>query len=598
MATSFMPQDDPDAAAAARSASAVDHGNPRPHPDFARHITRLSSEGRLCETVHDNGNPRPHPDFARHITRLLQCRLCAIPYKLVVTLPCGRSICRSCLPPSYVRDWITYPSAPDRHQVIQCPFPDCGRVHAVKDCSSDVTLNKLATMVHSVVARAWTEAASLGFIKESPVLEPMPEIPDDYEQKHLVVDTRFLATWFLATQSLLDYDDEFHFHVTHGQHTQAEHFDIGLLQTLQQTLRSEVDCQICFSLLYDPFTTPCGHTFCRHCLMRAYDRRECCPLCRRPVDIDRLLKPDACPSNDCITGLIRTFWQDEVDARKEAFVAEGMATRHLIHIPLLVCGLSFPGQPMYVQIFEPQYHRMLENVLNGNGKFGMVMPLDPERLGDGFHPIGILLQIKNTWYRQDGRSLVELEGLSRFRVLNWYTHEGYTVGVSERADDVGVEQEEAMEAAEVGYDASDSAAGGHLYQFYDTRDEEAAATAPFWTSWRQFGSDMPESAVDLDAMTTESLMRFALSFVDRTREKKVPWLTEAKLMTYGECPDDPVLLPWWFGSTIPISNPQKVRLISAFTVRDRLKICGSWILEMRRRTRYKEQRAEPMGIFS
>ncbi|RDA87704.1 hypothetical protein CP532_1770 [Ophiocordyceps camponoti-leonardi (nom. inval.)] len=582
---------------------------PPDDPDAAGVLPRSGSAN------HDGNNPRPHPDFSRHIIRLFQCRLCSILRNLFVSLPCGRSICRDCLPRSYVRDWITYPSAPDRHRVIQCPFTECGRVHAVKDCSSDVTLNKLIATVHTIMERVWREAVRVGLLIEYDGISEL--IPDKYrsdlsdsdistpfgennmftfyhrfDTARVTVVTRFLQTWAFAARRLLPYNDvQFNIQCVYDATTgspiapKAEEFDINVLKTLQQTLRSEVDCQICFCLLYDPYTTPCGHTFCRHCLLKAYDRRDRCPLCRRPLGIDPLLKADVCPSNDRIAGYIRTFWQDELDSRAEAYIAEGIATRHLTHIPLLVCGLSFPGQPMYVQIFEPQYHRMLENVMNGNGKFGMVMPLDPERLGDGFHPIGVLHRVKNTWYRRDGRSLVELEGLCRFRVLNSYMHQGYTVGVSERADDVGVEQEEAMEAAEVGYDASDSAAGGHLYQYYDTRDEEAAATAPFWTSWRQFGSDMPECAIDLNAMTTESLLRFALSFVDRMQEKKVPWLTEAKLMTYGECPADPVLLPWWLGSTIPISNPQKVRLISAFTVRDRLKICGSWIMEIRRRTR-------------
>ncbi|RDA91915.1 hypothetical protein CP533_1321 [Ophiocordyceps camponoti-saundersi (nom. inval.)] len=471
------------------------------------------------------------------------------------------------------------------------PDQSAAKIHAVRDCSRDVTLTKLAAIVYSVVTSAWFEAARLGWIVVRPPPDALFEAPNQPHQTKFIAGTRFLGAWNLAFERRLGFDSDVMFDIPAmptdiSGLIHPDEFDTTVLRTLQQRMRSEVDCHICYHLLYDPYTTPCGHTFCRHCLLQALFRHDGCPICRRPLDIDLLLKPDTCPANERIIAFTRTFWNDELDGRKEAYVAGGFGNLHLFHVPLLICGLSFPGQPMYVQIFEPQYHRMLQRVLDGDRKFGLVMPRDPERLGDGFYPIGILLNIKDHWDRRDGRSLVELQGLTRFRVLNSYTHEGYTVGISEAAEDVGVEQEEAMEAAEVGYDASDSAAGcNHLYDYYDTRDEESAATAPFWTSWRQFGSDMPECETDLNAMTTESLMRFAMSFVDRAQEKKLPWLSESVIQTYGRCPDDPLLFPWWFGSTLPISNPQKVKLISAFSVRDRLKICGSWILEMRRKTR-------------
>jgi hypothetical protein len=30
----------------------------------------------------------------------------------------------------------------------------------------------------------------------------------------------------------------------------------------------DFDCALCLSLLYDPVTIPCGHTFCRNCLCK------------------------------------------------------------------------------------------------------------------------------------------------------------------------------------------------------------------------------------------------------------------------------------------------------------------------------------------
>lgn len=42
----------------------------------------------------------------------------------------------------------------------------------------------------------------------------------------------------------------------------------------------EFECILCLKLLYQPVTTPCGHTFCRDCFLRAGDHSNKCPMCR------------------------------------------------------------------------------------------------------------------------------------------------------------------------------------------------------------------------------------------------------------------------------------------------------------------------------
>ena len=90
---------------------------------------------------------------------------------------------------------------------------------------------------------------------------------------------------------------------------------------------------------------------------------------------------------------------------------------------------------------------------------------------------------------------------------------------------------------------------------------------------------MPASPEDIDAMSTQSLMQFASSFVARMRVQSVPWLTERMLTIYGECPDDAAIFPWWFASMLPVKDLGKYRLLGTSSVRERLKICCSWIIE-------------------
>ena len=43
---------------------------------------------------------------------------------------------------------------------------------------------------------------------------------------------------------------------------------------------NDLECSLCLRLLYNPVTTPCGHTFCCSCLERSLDHQDRCPLCK------------------------------------------------------------------------------------------------------------------------------------------------------------------------------------------------------------------------------------------------------------------------------------------------------------------------------
>ena len=52
--------------------------------------------------------------------------------------------------------------------------------------------------------------------------------------------------------------------------------------------RDEVDedmtCQICLQPFVEPLDTPCGHTFCRACLLSYLKVNPMCPLDRKPLN--------------------------------------------------------------------------------------------------------------------------------------------------------------------------------------------------------------------------------------------------------------------------------------------------------------------------
>ncbi|PFH58165.1 hypothetical protein XA68_14088 [Ophiocordyceps unilateralis] len=446
----------------------------------------------------------PHPDQARHVVRLFQCPQCSAPYKHAISLPCGRSICKTCLPETFIRTSVSYPALPYRQEGFRCPFSECGQVHASDDCSSDVILNKVAWLVHTEMNRGKVNALRLKLstrigIQAAQSLMTSPQ---------LIPGSRLVATWTLAAHKQLPFKADALFYDEPASREKADECDSRVLGTLQKTMRVEMDCQICYGLLYDPLTTECGHTFCRACLLCVFTKPRRCPVCRRELGVDPLLKPGVCPSNERIVGITQTFWKDELDGRKESAALESAATQHPLLIPLLVCSLSFPSMPMFLHIYESRYRLMIERVLQGDQTFGMVLPRQQEPIReDDFYQMGILLQIIEVHYYADGRSMIETVGLYRFRILSYTQRDGYYVGNAQRMDDVGLQQEEAMEAAEVGYDASDSAAGTHGDGDLVENQGQSSAEAPFWTSWSQFGAELPETVEDLNTMTTQSLMR-------------------------------------------------------------------------------------------
>ncbi|KAF5020090.1 hypothetical protein F66182_7886 [Fusarium sp. NRRL 66182] len=526
----------------------------------------------------------------RDFVRLFQCQICSLPLNEPISLPCGKSMCRRCLPDTHLRTNITYPAVPDRLHGFRCPFADCGREHALDDCAIDVVLNKTAQHVREEIERSklepsTSEKATRVMWQDPWAAAGVSSMRDDDAYSKVIQGGKVIATYRLAEEGDLSYEADISYDdVVSAPSPPPDGDDTGLVRKAQDLTRAEMDCQVCYSLFYDPLTTTCGHTFCRSCLHRILDHSRYCPICRRPLAITPLLNQTASPSNQTITRIIETFWLEEVNARKEALDAERASQMQDHDLPLFVCTLSFPHMPTFLHIFEPRYRLMIRRALQGDGTFGMVIPKRRQRPDDAdFHELGTLLRIVNYQFYPDGRSLIETVGLSRFRVRSHSYLDGYVVGKTERVDDVSLEEEEALEAAEATPTGSVSSVqeeeSTSPMQHVKTSDHTSPSLSPSLSRSDSSTTQIPTSAEDIDAMSTRNLMLYASSFVSRMREQSVPWLTERMLSIYGECPDDAAIFPWWFASMLPVSDIEKYHLLGTSSVRERLKICCMWIVE-------------------
>ena len=104
--------------------------------------------------------------------------------------------------------------------------------------------------------------------------------------------------------------------------------------------------------------------------------------------------------------------------------AESMALPDILPIFPLSAVLLLPRGRLPLNIFEPRYLAMTRDALGGGRLIGMVQPSDPAEGGPGIdnrmnppvYPIGCAGRITQFSETDDGRYLLTLTGVSRFRI--------------------------------------------------------------------------------------------------------------------------------------------------------------------------------------
>lgn len=512
-------------------------------------------------------------DVAHLVVRLIQCQHCSRPLHAPLRLPCGNTVCRSCLPPSRPRTGITYPVAEGREEGFGCYWQgtsNCVGDHCIGDCGVDVVLCNVAGLFEDQLGRVTPDSETRGQqnndgrVVRWKVKHPEAKSPEAYSAT-LNQQGWLQGLYLLAWEGRFPYNA---FDVVYEQPSTPDESveqaymeqDRVRFQNLRDRLRAELDCQVCYSLILDPLTTPCGHTFCQTCVARVLDHTDLCPICRRKVGLPAAIPSE--PLNSTLARLTDHFFADQVAARREA-LAQETGGDHEKNLPLFVCTLSFPTMPTFLHIFEPRYRLMIRRVVDsGDGKFGMVMYNRRGRTQDDdlgnvpFMQYGTLLMVERYELLPDGRSLVIATGVSRFKVLEAAELDGYHVARTERVDDISLAEEERLEATET-----------------------AGAAIPDPTQG-------PNAEPPLDSMSTQELLNQTRDFIRRQRQAGAPWLHPRVMLAYGPVPTDAARFPWWFASILPMAEEEKYPMLSATSVRERLKISAKWARDMEARDRY------------
>ncbi|KFM77543.1 LON peptidase N-terminal domain and RING finger protein 2, partial [Stegodyphus mimosarum] len=144
--------------------------------------------------------------------------------------------------------------------------------------------------------------------------------------------------------------------------------------------KQDFECPLCMRILWEPVTTPCGHSFCRFCLNRCLDHQPTCPLCK--TSLAEFLAERVQSITVFLELAIKTLFPRDYEERKSVYMEEmeelsnaGKDPKHVI--PLFVCTLAYPTVPCPLHVFEPRYRLMIRQCMeSGSRQFGMCAYID------------------------------------------------------------------------------------------------------------------------------------------------------------------------------------------------------------------------------
>ncbi|KAA8542471.1 hypothetical protein F0562_023393 [Nyssa sinensis] len=202
---------------------------------------------------------------------------------------------------------------------------------------------------------------------------------------------------------------------------------IGRRSHVKPERTDDFDCTLCLKLLYEPITTPCGHSFCRSCLFQSMDRGNRCPLCRTVL----FISPRTCAISVTLNNIIEKNFPEEYAERK--LEHDSLTNFGIDLMPLFVMDVVLPCQRLQLNIFEPRYRLMVRRIMEGNRRMGMVIT---DSTTGSIADLACEVEITECEPFPDGRFFLEVEGRRRFRILRSWDQDGYRVAEVEWVHDI------------------------------------------------------------------------------------------------------------------------------------------------------------------
>ncbi|GAB1607343.1 LON peptidase N-terminal domain and RING finger protein 1-like [Argonauta hians] len=196
----------------------------------------------------------------------------------------------------------------------------------------------------------------------------------------------------------------------------------------------DLQCSLCFVLLFQPVVTSCGHTFCKECLIRSLDHTPKCPLCN--TSLVQHIAEQNWVVVDSLQKIICTYFPEDyakVKREYEELMKRFSCIGNTCEVPMFVCTFACPTIRCPLHIFEPHYRLMVRRCLeSGINRFGMTV----QEPNGNYPEFGCMLHINTVQMLGNGCSLLDTVGGKRFQINSWNRLDGYnTAQVSFIQDD-------------------------------------------------------------------------------------------------------------------------------------------------------------------
>ena len=113
----------------------------------------------------------------------------------------------------------------------------------------------------------------------------------------------------------------------------------------------DFECTLCLNQLSDIVSLPCGHTWCKHCILQAHEVCRKCPMCRACLPSYSYISNYTCRKN-AITACLERYTQYR-SVRNESVSSANTAI--IRDVPIFVCSLAYPSGRYAFHLFEPRY---------------------------------------------------------------------------------------------------------------------------------------------------------------------------------------------------------------------------------------------------
>ena len=108
--------------------------------------------------------------------------------------------------------------------------------------------------------------------------------------------------------------------------------------------------------------------------------------------------------------------------------------------------IIFPKTSVPLNIFEPRYIDMIDDAMKGNRMIGMIQPKSCNQKTPDLYKIGCVGKITSFNETEDGRYLIVLSGISRFKIVeelkNQKLYRKYKVNFDDFSSDLDERKEE------------------------------------------------------------------------------------------------------------------------------------------------------------